>query len=106
MYTMWDARVRKGRQSMRGGERTAAILEPHDGEPCGGDQHHRVGQPVAVFPFGAVGLGRDVPELVVEERNRARFEKFVEGIDDELRREEQQEDRRDLKEARQVDAAS
>src|SRR5947207_6076363 len=84
--------------------RDDAILKPRNAKPSGGNQHHQVSEPLPVEAFGTVRLGRYVPELVVDERHRAGLEEFVERVDDELQREDQQEYRRHLKKTREVDA--
>src|SRR5437763_14175987 len=91
-------------RSMRGRWRCRAIFDRRDPEPRRGNQHHQIREPLAIEAFGPVGLGRDMPELVVEERHCAGLEEFMEGVDDELQRKDQQEDGGDLEEARQVDA--
>ena len=80
----------------------SAAEEAGEGQPAERQRDQEIGEVLAVDAVGAVGLGRPVERLAVGQH--VRFRELVEAVDQELDDEDEQEDRGDLEEAREVHA--
>src|SRR3989441_928929 len=85
--------------SARGSE---SRLQACEHEPSGWQEHEQIREQRAVLALRAIRLGGHVPIRVVE-RQEIRLGRLVERVDDELKREQHEEDRRYLEEQREVD---
>ena len=73
-----------------------------DRQPAERQRHEQVGEVVAVDAVGPVRLGGPVERFAVGQH--VGFGQLVEAVDQQLHDEDEQEDRGDLEEAREVDA--
>src|ERR1700694_2037880 len=85
--------------SARGSE---SRLQAREYEPGGWHEHEQIREQRAVLAFRAIRLSGHVPIRVVE-RQEVRLGRLVERVDDELKREQHEEDRRYLEKQAEVD---